>query len=167
MSDIVDPKTRSRMMANIKGKNTKPEMAIRSALHRMGYRFRLHRKDLPGKPDIVLPKYRAVVFVNGCFWHGHFCTLFKWPKTRQKFWREKILSNRKRDERNIKALLEQGWKVCIVWECSIRKQGKDRKAEKAFASLVNWIEGSTRLSEIPPHREPDFGQYGETRETAD
>jgi DNA mismatch endonuclease (patch repair protein) len=152
MSDIVDPKTRSKMMANIKGKNTKPEMAIRSALHRLGYRFRLHRKDLPGKPDIVLPKHRAVVLVNGCFWHGHFCSLFKWPKTREQFWREKILSNKNRDERNVETLLGNGWKVCIVWECSIRKR-KDNDVEEAVANLVAWIEGSTALKEIPSQRE--------------
>lgn len=148
MSDIVDPKTRSRMMGNIKGKNTKPEMAIRSALHRMGYRFRLHRKDLPGKPDIVLPKHHAVVLVNGCFWHGHFCHLFRWPKTREEFWREKILSNKKRDERNIEALLGNGWKVCIFWECSIRKQ-QDNAVQESLTNLVNWIEGSTPFKEIP------------------
>jgi len=152
VSDIVDPKTRSRMMSNIKGKNTKPEMAIRSALHRMGYRFRLHRKDLPGKPDIVLPKHRAVVFVNGCFWHGHFCSLFKWPKTREEFWREKILSNKRRDKRNVKALLEDGWKVCIVWECSIRKRHENEVGE-AIASLIAWIGGSDALKEIPSTRE--------------
>lgn len=147
MSDIVDPKTRSRMMANIKGKNTKPEMSIRSALHRMGYRFRLHRKDLPGNPDIVLPKHRAVVFVNGCFWHGHFCHLFRWPKTREAFWREKILSNKNRDEKNVQKLLGNGWKVCIVWECSIRKR-PDNDVEEALTNLVTWIEGSTPFKEI-------------------
>ncbi len=139
MSDIVDPKTRSRMMANIKGKNTKPEMAIRSALHQMGYRFRLHRKDLPGKPDIVLPKHRAVVFVNGCFWHGHFCSLFKWPKTRQQFWREKIIANKDRDQRNIQLLVEEGWRVFVVWECSIRKQ-KAEDTPDLINALIDWIE---------------------------
>lgn len=152
VSDIVDQKTRSRMMANIKGKNTKPEMAIRSALHRTGYRFRLHPKDLPGRPDIVLPKHRAVVFVNGCFWHGHFCSLFKWPKTREEFWREKILSNKKRDERNVKALLADGWKVCIVWECSIRKR-QENDVKETVANLVAWIGGSDALKEIPSPRE--------------
>ncbi|CCG97164.1 DNA mismatch endonuclease Vsr [Marinobacter nauticus ATCC 49840] len=147
MSDIVDPKTRSRMMANIKGKNTKPEMAIRSALHRMGYRFRLHRKDLPGKPDIVLPKHRAVLFVNGCFWHGHFCSLFKWPKTREEFWREKILSNKKRDQQNIRLLTDKGWRVCIVWECSIRKRTTE-DVHEVIESLTKWIEGSKSIKEI-------------------
>ena len=148
MSDIVDPETRSRMMTNIKGKNTKPEMALRSALHRMGYRFRLHRRDLPGRPDIVLPKHRAVIFVNGCFWHGHFCSLFKWPKTREEFWREKILSNKERDRKNIQLLIHEGWRVCIVWECSIRKQQNEDIREK-FANLITWIEGSAPFMEIP------------------
>lgn len=147
MSDIVDPKARSRMMANIKGKNTKPEMAIRSALHRLGYRFRLHRKDLPGKPDIVLPKYRAVVFVNGCFWHGHFCSLFKWPKTREGFWREKILSNKARDQRNIQILLDRGWRVCIIWECSIKKTN-ETAFQEAVINLTQWLRATEPQKEI-------------------
>ena len=147
MSDIVDQKKRSRMMANIKGKNTKPEMAIRSALHRIGYRFRLHRKDLPGKPDIVLPKHRAVVFVNGCFWHGHFCHLFRWPKTREEFWREKILSNKERDQRNVSTLIQREWRICIIWECSIRKQSEENLAG-VIGELVEWIESSEPTKEI-------------------
>lgn len=147
MSDIVDQKKRSRMMANIKGKNTKPEMAIRSALHRMGYRFRLHRKDLPGKPDIVLPKYRAVIFVNGCFWHGHFCSLFRWPKTREHFWKEKILSNKERDQKNVQLLIDGGWRVCIVWECSIRKRTTENFNE-VIKNLIEWIEGAKSVDEI-------------------
>lgn len=94
MTDVVDKATRSRMMAGIKGKDTKPEMLIRSELHRRGFRFRKNVKDLPGKPDIVLPKYRAVIMVNGCFWHGHGCRLFKWPSTRPEFWREKSIAIR-------------------------------------------------------------------------
>lgn len=140
MSDIVNPETRSRMMANIKGKNTKPEMAVRSALHQMGYRFRVHRKDLPGRPDIVLPKHRTVVFINGCFWHGHFCSLFRWPKTRQDFWREKILANKQRDQRNIKLLIDEGWRVCIVWECSIRKRSSE-DFQEVIKGVTEWIEG--------------------------
>jgi DNA mismatch endonuclease (patch repair protein) len=148
VSDIVDPETRSRMMANIKGKNTKPEMAIRSILHRMGYRFRLHRKDLPGKPDIVLPKHHAAVFVNGCFWHGHFCSLFKWPKTREQFWRNKILTTKQRDSRNIETLLSEGWRVCVVWECSVRQNDTDA-IRKTVRSLTSWIDGSQLEREIP------------------
>ena len=147
VSDIVDQTTRSKMMANIKGKNTKPEVAIRSALHQMGYRFRLHRKDLPGKPDIVLPKYRAVIFVNGCFWHGHFCSLFKWPKTREEFWRNKILSNRERDQRNLQRLLDSGWRVCIVWECSI-KNANESAFQDAVIKVTQWLGGNEVQEEI-------------------
>lgn len=98
MVDIVDVSTRSRMMAGIKNRNTKPEILIRKLLYKKGYRFRLHVKDLPGKPDIVLPKYKAVIFVNGCFWHGHKnCSLFKLPATRTEFWQEKITRNQAND----------------------------------------------------------------------
>src|SRR5690606_29813490 len=102
-------------------KNTKPELTIRKMLHSRGYRFRLHQKGLPGKPDIILPKYRAVLFVNGCFWHGHRCPLFKWPQTRTDFWRAKITGNIQRDQRNWELLLNMGWRVCVIWECSIKK----------------------------------------------
>jgi DNA mismatch endonuclease (patch repair protein) len=103
MTDIVDSKTRSRMMSGIKGKNTKPEILIRSLLHRNGFRFRIHEKNLPGKPDIVLKRYQAVIFVHGCFWHRHLCHLFKWPKTRPDFWRDKINKNVINDQNNIQA----------------------------------------------------------------
>ena len=95
MNDVVDSATRSRMMSGIKGKNTKPELMVRSGLHRLGYRFRLHRKDLPGKPDLVFAKHRAVIFVHGCFWHYHDCHLFKMPSTRREFWETKIGRNRR------------------------------------------------------------------------
>lgn len=120
MTDIVDPETRSRMMSGIRGRDTKPEMAVRQALHRAGLRFRIHRKDLPGKPDIVLPKYRAVVFVHGCFWHGHGCRYFKIPKTRTGFWLDKIAANVERDRKSEDALRAAGWSVFTVWECDIR-----------------------------------------------
>lgn len=120
MADIVSREKRSQMMAGIKGKDTRPEMLVRRALHARGYRFRLHRKDLPGKPDIVLPKHRVAIFVHGCFWHGHDCHLFKWPKTREEFWREKIGRNRERDARHETALLASEWRVLRVWECSLK-----------------------------------------------
>jgi len=122
MADVVDKATRSRMMAGIKGKDTKPEMLIRSELHRRGFRFRKNVKELPGKPDIVLPKYKSVIMVNGCFWHGHGCRFFKWPSTRPEFWRDKIYGNKKRDEINVQSLMNEGWSVCVIWECSIKKQ---------------------------------------------
>ena len=148
MSDVVDSQTRSRMMSGIKGKNTKPELTIRSALHRIGFRFRLHRKDLPGRPDVILPRYRAVILINGCFWHGHMCSLFKWPKTREDFWREKILGNVKRDQRNQSMLIEKHWRVCVIWECELRSQPPE-KIEKLMKQLAEWIEGEGELVEFP------------------
>jgi DNA mismatch endonuclease, patch repair protein len=121
MADVVDKATRSRMMAGIKGKNTKPEILVRKALHAEGFRFRLHVKDLPGKPDIVLPKYRAVIFVHGCFWHGHECKYFRWPTSRKNFWQSKIMGNRARDMRSTNFLRRNGWKVNTIWECQLRK----------------------------------------------
>lgn len=118
MSDVHTPEQRSRNMAAIKGGNTKPEMRIRSLLHSLGYRFRLHRKDLSGKPDIVLPKHRTVIFVHGCFWHSHDC---RWgrvvPKTRQEFWADKRLRTTQRDTQNLRALKAAGWHVIVIWEC--------------------------------------------------
>ncbi|WP_404367202.1 very short patch repair endonuclease [Marinobacter sp.] len=148
MADIVDSKTRSRMMSGITGKNTKPEVLIRKHLHSRGFRFRLHRKDLPGKPDIVLPKYRAVILVNGCFWHGHGCALFKWPGTRKEFWEEKINANVSRDRRNINALRDMGWRVFVVWECCIR--GPDSlSVGQAADRIERWLKEGGEFSECP------------------
>ena len=122
MADVVSPEVRSRMMSGIRGKDTKPEMVVRRGLHARGFRFRLHDKRLPGKPDLVFPKYRAVIFVHGCFWHGHDCDLFKWRKTREAFWREKINRNSERDRRTIGLLLGVGWSVKVVWECEVRQR---------------------------------------------
>lgn len=110
-------------MAAIRGRDTKPELIVRRALHAAGLRFRLHRKDLPGRPDIVLPKYRTVIFVHGCFWHHHNCKYFVWPKTRAEFWRQKILTNQKRDRIVQRSLASAGWRVVVVWEC--RCSGED------------------------------------------
>lgn len=118
MTDVVSPAVRSRMMAGIKGKNTKPELIVRSYLHRAGFRFSLHRKDLPGRPDIVLPKYRTVVFVHGCFWHRHArCRYATSPGTRPKFWQAKFRSNKARDIRAARDLAGAGWHVFVVWAC--------------------------------------------------
>ncbi|EPF69349.1 very short patch repair endonuclease [Acinetobacter indicus] len=147
MADIVDSPTRSRMMAGIRGRNTKPELLIRSLLHRKGFRFRLHVKDLPGKPDIVLPKYRAVIFIHGCFWHGHQdCHLFRLPATRTEFWQEKILRNQTNDSRAVEILLASNWRVCIVWECSIRGARKD--PEKVVSTIADWLSGTEYFLEI-------------------
>lgn len=147
MVDIVDPSTRSRMMAGIKGRNTKPELLVRSLLHKKGFRYRLHVKDLPGKPDIVLPKYRSVIFIHGCFWHGHQgCHLFKLPATRTEFWKEKINRNQMNDLKAVNLLLASNWKVCIVWECSIRGAKKD--PEKVVSKISDWLSGNELFLEI-------------------
>ncbi len=128
--DRLSPERRSWLMSRIKGANTKPEIGVRSLLHRIGYRFRLHRRDLPGTPDIVLPGRKAVVFVHGCFWHGHACKRAKMPKTREDYWAEKIDGNRRRDARKRRQLRALGWKVVVVWECETKKAGSvDQEAE--------------------------------------
>ena len=135
MVDVVDAATRSRMMAGIRGKNTKPEIALRKALHHDGFRFRLHSSKLPGRPDIVLPKYLAAVFVNGCFWHGHEgCPYFRVPATRTEFWVEKITKNQERDRMKREGLVAMGWRTGVVWECAVR-----HALEKALQQLERWI----------------------------
>lgn len=147
MADVVSPQKRSQMMAGIKGKNTKPEMMIRTALHRRGFRYRIHNKDLPGKPDLVFAKYRAVVFVHGCFWHAHECHLFKWPKSRAEFWREKIGGNRARDVVQLAALDKAGWRVLIIWECALK--GKTRiDFDVVINQTSTWLTGADRLGVI-------------------
>jgi DNA mismatch endonuclease (patch repair protein) len=122
-------------MAAIKGKDTKPELLIRRSLHARGLRYRLHDRKLPGRPDLVFQKYRAVLFVNGCFWHGHDCPMFRWPQTRPKFWREKISGNISRDIRNEDALKEMGWRVGIVWECALK--GPKRLTLEVVTDLIS------------------------------
>ncbi|KAF1708088.1 very short patch repair endonuclease [Pseudoxanthomonas sangjuensis] len=122
--DRLSPEHRSWLMSRIKGANTKPEIAVRSLLHRMGYRFRLHGKGLPGTPDIVLSRREAVVFVHGCFWHGHVCKRTKMPKSRKAYWAGKIEGNRRRDARKQRQLKALGWKVVIVWECELKRPGR-------------------------------------------
>lgn len=122
MTDIVDKQTRSRMMAGIQGKDTKPELALRRALHARGFRFRLHSRKVYGRPDLVLSKYRAVVFVHGCFWHRHKgCRYTTTPSTRHEFWQAKFKANVARDEAVQVKLMEDGWRVATVWECALRK----------------------------------------------
>lgn len=138
MADIVSPAVRSRMMAGIRAKNTKPEMVVRRRLHAMGFRYRLHDRKLPGKPDLVLPKYRSVIFVNGCFWHGHECANFKWPKTREGFWREKIGRNKVNDAKNSASLLALGWRTLVIWECAIKRQ-RDTALLELFDQCRDWL----------------------------
>jgi DNA mismatch endonuclease (patch repair protein) len=121
MTDRLTPEARSALMARIRGKDTEPERAVRRLLHAMGFRFRLHRRDLPGTPDIVLPGRRKAIFVHGCFWHGHGCGRARLPKTRLDYWGPKIAANRARDARKTAALRRAGWSVAAVWECQLRR----------------------------------------------
>ncbi|RQS42125.1 very short patch repair endonuclease [Burkholderia sp. Bp8990] len=146
MTDIVDVATRSRMMSGIRGRNTKPEILVRSLLHRQGFRFRLHARELPGKPDIVLPRYRAIIFVHGCFWHGHDCNLFKMPGTREDFWRDKISRNRANDLKVRSTLRAAGWRVGVVWECAVRGAGKD--LEGIARRLGEWLRSEEETAEV-------------------
>ncbi len=140
MADVHDQATRSRNMAAIRGTHTKPEMVIRKGLHSRGLRFCLHDKRLAGTPDLVFPKFKAVIFVDGCFWHGHDCHLFKWPKTRETFWREKIGATLLRDRKNREDLLETGWRVGSVWECALKGRTRN-EIEQTIDQLVCWLKG--------------------------
>jgi DNA mismatch endonuclease, patch repair protein len=124
MVDIVSPEKRSRMMSGIKGKNTKPELIVRKELFRRGFRYKLHDKKLPGKPDLVFPKCKAVVFIHGCFWHRHDCYLFKWPKSNRDFWLEKLTANAERDKKHCEQLEGKGWRVKVVWECALKNRSE-------------------------------------------
>ena len=138
MTDIVDKATRSRMMSGIRGKDTKPEVLIRKALHAQGFRYRLHDKSLPGKPDLVFPKYKAVVFIHGCFWHGHDCRYFKVPQTRTAFWLDKINANRQRDARQLAQLKQADWRILVIWECATRKNECLSK-DMLIDYVTNWL----------------------------
>lgn len=153
MADVVSPEVRSRMMSGIRGKNTKPELTIRSALHRAGFRFRIHA-GLLGKPDLVFPKWHAVLFVHGCFWHGHGCSLFKWPNSRPEFWRTKISGNIARDERHVEQLLASGWRVGVVWECALKGPGR-LDSLSAIERCIEWLRSEKQ----------DFELAGEGNET--
>lgn len=147
MADIVPADVRSRMMAGIRGTNTKPELMLRKGLHARGFRFRLHDSALPGKPDIVLPRYRAVIFAHGCFWHGHDCHLFKWPSTRPEFWQAKIGRNRTVDARSEAALTDAGWRQAIVWECALK--GRTRlPLEDVISTCADWLKSDRQRIEI-------------------
>ena len=135
------------MMAGIRGKDTKPEMIIRRGLHRMGFRYRLHDSRLPGKPDLIFPRYQAVIFVHGCFWHCHDCHLFKWPSSRKAFWREKIEGNRKRDSLSSRKIQDTGWRVLTVWECACK--GRTRRSEaEVVEAVANWLTTGTGNLEL-------------------
>lgn len=139
MTDVHSKEVRSFNMGRIKGKDTKPEMLVRSFLFNKGFRYRLHDKKLPGKPDMVFPKYRTVVFINGCFWHGHKgCKYFKLPQTRTRWWADKIKKNQDRDVVNITALRNSDWRVITIWECLVKNDKKEKTLEKLVKDLSKW-----------------------------
>lgn len=134
-------------MSGIRGKNTQPELAIRRGLHAMGFRFRLHAADVAGKPDLVLARFHAAIFVNGCFWHQHDCHLFKMPSTRPEFWLKKISANVARDQAVRAALAESGWRQMVVWECALK--GRTRlQLDAVLQRIGEWLKGSEQTGEI-------------------
>ena len=147
MADIVPAEVRSRMMAGIRGRDTKPELILRRGLHALGFRYRVSPKDVPGKPDMVFPKYGAVILAHGCFWHGHDCHLFRWPSTREDFWQTKIARNRERDTEVEALLAGAGWRIATVWECALK--GRERlQPEAVIGSLAAWLRGGADRLEI-------------------
>ena len=145
--DVVDKAKRSRMMAGIRGRDTKPELVVRRLLHGAGLRYRFHCRNLPGTPDLVLPKYRAAILIHGCFWHAHDgCKYFSIPASNEQFWRTKLSANRERDTRQIDALRSQGWRVLVIWECATRST---RHREDLLAWTMKWLVGSDEYGEIP------------------
>jgi DNA mismatch endonuclease (patch repair protein) len=140
MADVHDKATRSYNMSRIKGKDTKPEMLVRKFLHAQGFRYRLHVKNLPGKPDIVLPRHKTVIFIHGCFWHGHeHCKYYVIPKTRTEWWVNKINSNIFNDTKAIKALKKEGWKVIVLWECGLKSNKIKLTLAKLPGKIVPYI----------------------------
>ncbi|SFK90046.1 very short patch repair endonuclease [Methylocapsa palsarum] len=146
MPDIVDSQTRSRMMAGIRSQNTKPEMIVRRGLHARGLRFRLHPRDVAGRPDIVLPRFRAALFIHGCFWHGHDCHLFRLPDTRREFWQAKIKGNQTRDAKVRAELAAGGWRTLTVWECALR--GRTAGITNAVDDAAAWVRSAAPSGEI-------------------
>jgi DNA mismatch endonuclease (patch repair protein) len=142
MADIVSVARRSRMMAGIRGRNTKPELALRRGLHRLGFRFRLHKRGIPGRPDLAFPRLRSAVFVHGCFWHRHSgCKFAYFPKSRIDFWDDKFESNVARDARQLRELRKLGWRALVVWECSLRTE---KLRERTIRRVANWLERSRK-----------------------
>lgn len=136
--DVLTTEQRRHNMSRIRGKDTKPELQLRKGLHAAGIRFRLHVSGLPGRPDIVLSRYRVAILIHGCFWHGHDCPLFRMPSTRREFWSKKISDNQDRDQRSAKALHEAGWRILTVWECSLKGPAR-RPLVDVIASCVSFI----------------------------
>ena len=147
MADVLSREQRSYCMSRIRGKNTKPEYILRRGLFAMGFRYRLHRRSLPGCPDLVFPKLRAVVFMHGCLWHKHECPSFRWPKTNAEFWRNKIARNCRNDANNILKLNAEGWRVLVVWECTVRRK-RSATINGVMSQIARWLLHGSKRREI-------------------
>jgi DNA mismatch endonuclease, patch repair protein len=158
MADVVDKQTRSTMMSSVRAKNTTLELEVRHRLFAMGFRYRLHRKDLPGKPDMVFPKYSTALFVHGCFWHNHGCHLSSIPHTRHTWWKSKLNGNRLRDTVVGDKLKELGWRVLIIWECSFRRPHTNRSdaLDMVASRARSFLTSAQSTLEIP--RSPRYRQ---------
>ena len=147
MADVLTPEQRQRNMSRIRGRDTTPEMLIRRGLHARGLRFRVQRKDLPGRPDLVFPRHRCVIQVHGCFWHRHGCPMSMLPKTRPEFWETKLTANVARDRDTKSRLLQSGWRVGIVWECAVRGSARIDK-ERLFHDVAGFVESGPESFEV-------------------
>ncbi|MDE2636222.1 MAG: very short patch repair endonuclease [Chloroflexota bacterium] len=147
MTDTVSPEKRSQVMALVGSKNTKPELLIRKRLHALGFRYRLHVKDLPGKPDLVFPRYKSVIQINGCFWHGHSCPRCRMPSSNTEYWNRKVARNMERDAANRRLLLNEGWRVLTIWECALTGKWKLGLSE-VIALASKWLLSKESICEI-------------------
>lgn len=160
MPDVLTPQQRRHNMARVRSRDTKPEWTVRRELHHSGFRYRLHVRSLPGKPDLVLSRHRTVVFVHGCFWHGHDCPAARLPATRADFWQEKIQSNRVRDAANAEALRALGWRVFTVWECALRGRARQRPGA-LMERFTGWLASSEFRGDVAARQASDDGVDGQ------
>ena len=147
MTDTVSPAERSRIMARVGSRDTKPELLIRRGLHARGFRYRVHDRRLPGKPDMVFPKYKSIIFIHGCFWHGHACHMFRKPSSRTEYWNQKFARNIERDKRNFRCLEDKGWRILTIWECAL--VGRNRlPVDSVIKTASQWLLSKTGHLEI-------------------
>lgn len=147
MTDTVSPEKRSDVMSRVRSKDTKPELQIRRGLHAQGFRYRLHAKHLPGKPDLVFRRFKSVIFVNGCFWHGHSCPRCRMPSSNSEYWKRKVARNAERDVANRRSLLDEGWRVLTIWECALT--GKSKLGLNQVIALASaWLLSTESMCEI-------------------
>lgn len=155
MADVLTPEQRHNCMSSVRRENTSPELFLRSILHKAGLRYRLHDRRLRGSPDIVFPRFRAVLFVHGCYWHSHGCYKATLPRSRRKFWKEKFRQNRERDMRDVRSLCKENWRVMIVWQCALK--GKESFSPDEIVNIIQrWLHSSDSFCECPNSRASFF-----------